>query len=52
MKKVLAGSGECAEVNWTFLGFSMPEWTLRLFVPLALGALAAGFSAPNLILPC
>lgn len=43
VKKVLAGSGECAEVNWTFLGFSMPEWTLLLFVLLAVGALAAGF---------
>jgi disulfide bond formation protein DsbB len=43
VKKVLAGSGECAEVNWTFLGFSMPEWTLLVFVLLALGALAAGF---------
>ena len=43
VKKVLAGSGECAEVNWTFLGFSMPEWTLLCFVLLAIGALAAGF---------
>ena len=43
VKKVLAGSGECAEVNWTFLGFSMPEWTLLVFVLLAIGALAAGF---------
>jgi len=43
VKKVLAGSGECAEVNWTFLGFSMPEWTLLVFVLLAVGALAAGF---------
>jgi disulfide bond formation protein DsbB len=43
VKKVLAGSGECAEVNWTFLGFSMPEWTLLVFVLLAAGALVAGF---------
>ena len=43
IKKVLAGSGECAEVNWTFLGFSMPEWTLLCFVLFAVGALAAGF---------
>lgn len=42
-KKVLQGSGECAEVNWTFLGFSMPEWTLLCFVLLAIGALSAGF---------
>lgn len=43
IKKVLHGSGECAEVNWTFLGHSMPEWTLLCFVLLALGALVAGF---------
>ncbi len=43
VKKVLQGSGECAEVNWTFLGFSMPEWTLLCFVLLAIGALVAGF---------
>jgi len=41
--KVMQGSGECAEVNWTFLGFSMPEWTLLCFVLLAIGALVAGF---------
>jgi len=43
VKKVLAGSGECAEVNWTFAGFSMPEWTLLCFVLLGIGALVAGF---------
>ncbi len=43
VKKVLQGSGECAEVNWTLGGFSMPEWTLLCFVMLAAGALVAGF---------
>lgn len=43
VKKVLHGSGECAKVDWTLLGFSMPEWTLLCFVLLAIGALAAGF---------
>lgn len=43
VKKVLQGSGECAEVNWTLFGFSMPEWTLLCFVLLAIGALWAGF---------
>jgi disulfide bond formation protein DsbB len=41
--KVLKGSGECAEVNWTLWGFSMPEWTLLCFVLLGVGALVAGF---------
>lgn len=43
VRKVLKGSGECATVDWTFLGFSMPEWTLLCFVLLAAGALTAGF---------
>lgn len=38
VKMVFTGSGECAEVNWTFLGLSMPAWVLIWFV--ALGALA------------
>ena len=37
LKMVFTGSGECAKVNWTFLGFSMPSWVLVWFV--ALGAL-------------
>src|SRR5215475_4104248 len=28
IKKVLTGSGECHEVNWTFLGLAMPAWVL------------------------
>lgn len=29
--QVLQGSGECAEVQWRLLGFSMPEWMLFIF---------------------
>ena len=28
---VLAGDGNCAVIDWTFLGFSIPEQTLALF---------------------
>lgn len=28
---VLRGSGECAEVGWTLLGFSIAEWMLAVF---------------------
>lgn len=31
---VLRGSGECATVDWTFLGFSLAELTLMVFVGL------------------
>lgn len=34
VREVLTGSGECAEVDWTLLGLSMPEWTLLLFLGL------------------
>ncbi|WP_417548829.1 disulfide bond formation protein B [Methylophaga sp.] len=29
---VLKGSGECAEVSWTFLSLSIPAWTLLTFL--------------------
>lgn len=29
---VFRGSGECAEVTWSLLGLSIPEWTLLGFV--------------------
>ena len=29
---ILNESGECADIQWQFLGFSIPEWTLVLFV--------------------
>lgn len=35
---VFAGSGECAEVHWRFLGLTMAAWTLIWY--LLLGALA------------
>jgi protein dithiol:quinone oxidoreductase len=28
VRKVLTGSGECHQVNWVFLGLSMPTWVL------------------------
>jgi disulfide bond formation protein DsbB len=28
LAQVFYGSGECAEVDWLFLGLSMPAWTL------------------------
>ena len=45
IRKVLTGSGECAKVDWTFLGLSMPAWALVWFVALTLFALYAAFRA-------
>ena len=38
LKKILAGSGECAEAGWRFLGLTIAGWSLVWFV--VLGALA------------
>jgi disulfide bond formation protein DsbB len=40
---LFTGSGECAKVDWTFAGLSMPEWTLVWFAVFVLGALYYGF---------
>ena len=36
VRKVLTGSGECANVDWSLLGLSMPAWSLIWFVLLCL----------------
>lgn len=33
---IFRGSGECAQVQWTFLGLTIPGWTLVVFTGLAL----------------
>src|SRR5215470_6811757 len=38
--RILRGSGECGKVDWTFLSFSIPEWTLVAFVAFAIFAVA------------
>ena len=40
---VLNGSGECAKVDWDFLGLSMPAWCLIWFAGLTLFALIAAW---------
>jgi protein dithiol:quinone oxidoreductase len=36
LEKLFYGSGECAKVDWTFLGLSIAEWSLLWFIALAL----------------
>lgn len=43
LAQALSGSSDCSKIDWTFLGFSMPAWTLLCFVLLGVGALVAGF---------
>lgn len=39
IKMVFTGSGECAEVNWKFLGLAMPAWSLICYVVLGVWAI-------------
>ncbi|HXM82552.1 MAG TPA: disulfide bond formation protein B [Burkholderiales bacterium] len=39
LKKLVSGSGECAAVDWTFLGLSIAGWSLACFVILGCYAL-------------
>ena len=36
MQAMIMGTGECGDVLWTFLGLSIPGWTLVAFASLAL----------------
>jgi disulfide bond formation protein DsbB len=39
ISKVLTGSGECGEINWSLLGLSMPWWVLFALVGLSAWAI-------------
>ena len=39
LSQVLSGSGECAVVDWSFLGQSLPVWSFLFFAVLALVSL-------------
>lgn len=43
VKMVLTGSGECAKVDWTFLGLSMPAWSLVWFIGLTIVGLVGAW---------
>jgi protein dithiol:quinone oxidoreductase len=38
LAKVFAGSGECAQKGWEFLGLAIPGWTLVFFIAMAVVA--------------
>ncbi|PKM22647.1 MAG: disulfide bond formation protein B [Gammaproteobacteria bacterium HGW-Gammaproteobacteria-14] len=39
LRMVFTGSGECAEIDWLFLGISLPAWSLLVFIGLSATAL-------------
>ncbi len=47
LKLMLNGSGECADILWTFLGLSIPGWTLVAFLGLATVSLLQRWNIPS-----
>jgi disulfide bond formation protein DsbB len=45
LQKIFAGSGECAEAGWRFLGLTIAGWSLVWLVALALFALYVAWRA-------
>ena len=45
--KVLSGSGECAKVDWTFLGLNMPTWVLMALLAVGFWGLWVNWFAPR-----
>jgi disulfide bond formation protein DsbB len=45
------GTGNCAEVTWTFLGLSIPAWVLLSFLGFMVGSLLAHRGARATLAP-
>jgi disulfide bond formation protein DsbB len=43
VRKVLTGGGECAKIDWSLLGLSMPGWVLVAVVLLGLSGILANW---------
>jgi len=47
IKLMFNGTGECADILWTFLGISIPGWTLVAFLALAVVSLLQQWNTPK-----
>ncbi|MFW5444389.1 MAG: disulfide bond formation protein B [Methylococcaceae bacterium] len=47
IKLMLNGTGDCADILWTFLGISIPGWTLVAFLGLATVSLLQQWNTPK-----
>jgi disulfide bond formation protein DsbB len=45
--KVLTGSGECAKIDWHFLGLNMPTWVLMALVGVGMWGVLVNWFAPR-----
>ncbi len=43
LKMIFSGSGECAEIQWQFIGLSIPEWSLLCFSSITVATILAIF---------
>ena len=39
VRMILSGSGECAEVQWRFIGLSIAEWSLIVFIAISIATI-------------
>lgn len=47
LRSMLTGTGDCAKVDWTLFGLSMPAWVLLCFLFLAIFSLAQIWNTPS-----
>lgn len=47
IRMVFTGSGECAEVSWSFLSLSIPAWALAWFIALGAVGMINNFRTPR-----
>jgi disulfide bond formation protein DsbB len=47
LSKVFKGSGECARIDWHFLGLNMPTWVLMSLVVVGTWAIAVNWRLPR-----
>ena len=43
VRMILSGSGECAEVQWRFIGLSIAEWSLIVFIAISIATILSVF---------
>lgn len=48
LQRLVSGTGECAEVDWTFLGMSIAEWSLAWFLLFVVCGVALALRATRL----
>jgi protein dithiol:quinone oxidoreductase len=40
LRLIFTGSGECATIDWSFLGLSMPAWVLIVLIPIGIAGVS------------